>query len=102
MRPLFLIAAALTLGASAACAQNSPQAVVAPLDRSTGPTVPDTRVQDQNRTISPSTNDGKANSNGVGSGDWRASSGLNSDPGNPDGVPSSSTSTIMNSNRMTR
>jgi hypothetical protein len=55
MRPLFPIAAA-TLGvATVACAQNR-QAVVAPLDRSTGPTVPgagDPRMQDQNMAVSP-------------------------------------------------
>ena len=105
MRPLFLIAAALTLGATAACAQNSQQAVVGPVDRSTGPTVPsatDTRVQDANTAISPSTNAGTSRSvaNDLGYGNWRTSDGLNSDPENPNGAPGPST--ITDSNRISR
>lgn len=99
MKPLALIAAAMTFGlAAAACAQSTQQAVVAPVDRSTGPTVPgsgDTRTQDQNTTASPSTNNGTARSeaNDLGYGNWRTSNGLNSDPDNPSGAPGPSTIT---------
>lgn len=104
MRPLFLIAAAVTLSATMACAQNSRQAVVAPLDGSTGPTVPgsgDTRMQDQNTAASPSTNNGTARSeaNDLGYGNWRTSNGLNSDPDNPSGAPGPSTITGSNRGR---
>lgn len=95
MRPLFPIAAALVLGATGACAQNTQQAV-APLDQSTGPTVPgsgDTRTHDQNTAVSPSTNNGTARSeaNDLGYGNWRTSNGFNSDPDNPSGAPGPST-----------
>ena len=98
MRPLFLIATAMTLGgATVACAQ-SQQAVVAPLDRSTGPTIPgagDTRMQDQNTAVSPSTNNGTSRSqaNDLGYGSWRTSNGFNSDSSNPSGAPGPSTIT---------
>jgi hypothetical protein len=98
MRPLLLIAAAMSLGlTTAACAQ-SQQAVLAPLDQSTGPTVPgsgDTRMQDQNTAVSPSTNNGTSQSlaNDLGYGNWRTSNGLNSDPNNPSGAPGPSTIT---------
>ncbi|HZY51854.1 MAG TPA: hypothetical protein VFE73_01380 [Reyranella sp.] len=105
MKSLCLIAAAMTFGlAAAACAQTQ-QAVVAPLDRSTGPTVPgsgDTRMQDQNTAVSPSTNNGTAQSiaNDLGYGNWRTSDGFNSDPENPSGAPGSAT--ITDSNRVKR
>jgi hypothetical protein len=100
MKPLFLIAAAMTLSiATTACAQNQ-QAVLAP-DRATGPTMTtgpssgDTRVQDQNTAVSPSTNNGmsKSTANDLGYGNWRTSDGLNSDPNNPSGAPGPSTIT---------
>lgn len=98
MRPLFLMAATMTLGVTTmACAQNQ-QAVVAPLDQSTGPTIPsagDTRMQDQNTAVSPSTNNGTSRSqaNDLGYGNWRTSNGFNSDAGNPSGAPGPSTIT---------
>ena len=97
MRLLFLIAAAMTLVGTMACAQTR-QAVVAPIDQSTGPTVPgaaDTRMQDQNTVVSPSTNNGTARSqaNDLGYGNWRASSGFNSDSSNPSGAPGPGTIT---------
>jgi hypothetical protein len=99
MKALFLIAAATTLTfGTAACAQNNGQAVVAPFDRSTGPVVPgsgDTRMQDQNTAVSPSTNNGTSQSraNDLGYGSWRTSNGFNSDPNNPSGAPGPSTIT---------
>jgi hypothetical protein len=100
MKPLFLIAAAMSLSvATTACAQTTQQAVVAPVDRSTGPTVStgtsDTRLLDQNTAVSPSTNNGTARSsaNDLGYGNWRTSDGLNSDPNNPSGAPGPSTIT---------
>jgi hypothetical protein len=99
MKPLFLTAAAMTFGlAAAACAQNAQQAVVAPVDRTTGPTVPgsgDTRMKDQGTAVPPATNNGTARSeaNDLGYGNWRTSNGLNSDPDNPSGAPGSSTIT---------
>lgn len=100
MKPLFLIAAAMTLGiATTACAQSTQQAVVAPVDRSTGPTMStgttDTRQLDQSTAVSPSTNNGTARShaNDLGYGNWRTSDGLNSDPNNPSGAPGPSTIT---------
>ena len=99
MRLLFPIAVATTLGiATAACAQTDQQAVVAPFDQSTGPTVPgsgDTRVQDQNTVVSPSTNNATARStaNDLGYGNWRTSNGFNSDPNNPSGAPGPATTT---------
>jgi len=103
MKPIFLIAAAMTLSvATAACAQNQKeQAVMAPFDRTGGPTVAtgpssgDTRSQDQNTAVSPSTNNGTARStaNDLGYGSWRTSNGLNSDPNNPSGAPGPSTIT---------
>lgn len=99
MRPLFPIAVAVTLGVSAAaCAQSNQQAVVAPIDQTTGPTVPgsgDTRAQDQSTAVSPSTDYGTARSqaNDLGYGNWRTSNGFNSDPNNPSGAPGPSTIT---------
>jgi len=92
MRPLFLIAAALSLGLGAtACAQNAQQAA-APFDRSTGPTVPgsaDTRAQDAQTQVPSSVNNGTARSvaNDLGYGNWRTSNGFNADPDNPSGAP---------------
>ena len=106
MRPLLLIAAALSLGfGAAACAQNSQQAMASSIDRSTGPTVPDsgdTRAQDARNPVSPSTNNGTAQSvaNDLGYGNWRTSNGFNSDPENPSGAPGSAT--ITDSNRVNR
>jgi hypothetical protein len=96
--PLSLIAAATVFGLSAAACAQSQQAVVAPVDSSTGPTVPgasDTRVQDQNTAVSPATNNGTARSraNDLGYGNWRTSNGFNSDPNNPSGAPGPSTIT---------
>jgi hypothetical protein len=99
MKALFLIAAAMTLGAAtAACAESTQQALAAPIDRSTGPTVPssgDTRMQDQNTAVSPSTNNGtgRSQANDLGYGNWRTSNGFNSDPNNPSGAPGPSTIT---------
>jgi hypothetical protein len=93
------MAAALSLGVAAtACAQYREQAVVAPYDRSTGPTVPDsadTRAQDQMTQVSPSTNNGLTGSeaNDLGYGHWRTSDGLNSDADNPSGAPGPGTIT---------
>jgi hypothetical protein len=98
MRLLFLIGAAMTLGVGTmACAQTR-QAVVAPIDRSTGPTVPgagDTRMQDQNTAVSPSTNNGtvRSQANDLGYGNWRTSNGFNSDSSNPSGAPGPGTIT---------
>ena len=103
MKPLPLLAAAMTFGlVAAACAQNAQQAVVAPIDRTTGPTVPgsgDTRMQDQSTTVSPAINNGTARSeaNDLGYGNWRTSNGLNSDPDNPSGAPGPSTITSSQS-----
>ena len=103
MRPLFLIAAAMTLSVgTVACAQTR-QAVMAPIDQSTGPTVPgagDTRMQDQNTAVSPSTNNGTARSqaNDLGYGNWRTSNGFNSDSSNPSGAPGPSTITSGSGN----
>jgi hypothetical protein len=61
----------MSLGvATVARAQSTQQAVVAPFERSTGLTVPgsgDTRIQDRNTAVSPSTNNGTARSDAVGS-----------------------------------
>ena len=101
MKPLFLIAAAMTLSVATTAYAQSQQAVLAPLDSSTGPTITtgpgsgDTRVQDQNTAVSPSTNNGTSRSeaNDLGYGNWRTSNGLNSDPNNPSGAPGPSTIT---------
>ncbi len=105
MRPFFLIAAVLSLGVGAACAQGTQQAVAPSLDRSTGPIVPDsgdTRAQDARTQVSPSTNNGTARSvaNDLGYGNWRTSNGLNSDPDNPSGAPGPGT--ITNSSSVNR
>jgi hypothetical protein len=99
MRLLFPVAIAMAFGVGmAACAQTSQQAVVAPVDSATRATVPgsgDTRMQDQNTAVSPSTNNGTARSraNDLGYGNWRTSNGYNSDPDNPSGAPGPSTIT---------
>ena len=98
MKSLCLIAAAMTFGLAAPAWAQTRQAVVAPLDRSTGPTVPgsgDTRMQDQSTAVSPSTDNGtdRSTANDLGYGNWRTSSGLNSDPDNPSGAPGPSTIT---------
>lgn len=99
MKPLFPMVAALSVGiAVTACAQYREQAVVAPFDRSTSPTVPDsadTRAQDQKTRASPSTNNGLSRSvaNDLGYGNWRTSNGFNSDPANPSGAPGPATIT---------
>lgn len=103
MRPLFLLAAALSLGFGATvCAQNTQQAMAPSIDRSTGPTVPDsgdTRAQDAQAQVSSSINNGTAPSdaNDLGYGNWRTSNGFNSDPDNPSGAPGPGTITDSSS-----
>jgi hypothetical protein len=99
MKAFLVIAAVATLTVgTAACAQTSGQAVLAPIDQSTSPTLPgsaDTRLQDQGTAVSPSTNNATSQStaNDLGYGNWRTSNGFNSDPSNPSGAPGPSTIT---------
>jgi len=92
MKPILMIAALAAVvagGTTTAVAQSG--MVVIPSDRSTGPTVPspgttDTRQIDQNIATAPA--DTSPNSlETPNAKNWRSSSGLNTDPDNPNGAP---------------
>ena len=89
MKPISVIAAAAALCSSTpAYAQTSENIAVAPPNRSTGPTVPDTRQVDQQTMTTPGASAAApATANDPSYGNWRTSDGLNADPNNPSGAP---------------
>ena len=89
MKPISAIAAAAVLCSSAlAYGQTAESIAVVPANRSTGPTVPDTRQVDQ-QTMTPPGASAAAptTANDQSYGNWRTSNGLNADPNNPNGAP---------------
>ena len=96
MKTLLVVAAIAATGAGASAQSGM---ATAPMDRSTGPTVPDTgpvdtRKIDQNIATVPSDATGPLmTAPHLDPQNWRTSSGLNADPDNPSGAPGPSTGT---------